>query len=237
MRGNQRCFSRVAGHLRSAHRTRVLDRGPAKEPSLTIASPARVVSTDFAPPNKALGATRAAPRSGDRAEFHADAQDLSVGRRHLRRLRRHVRPMFTPDVEGRREVRRVLSLRAVHPTAGSRPGGYVRRGAHEDGAGAARGDPPAPKPGPGRQPPAGPCRLADSVGARAARERGFVAWPPQERSCVDHDDAGADVADVAARFLEGTPFHNDILDAGGAPLLQEPGGSWRQRRRLCGSTS
>ena len=33
--------------------------------------------------------------------------------------------------------------------------------------------------------------------------------------------AGADVYDVAARFLEGTPFHNDILDAGGAPLLQE----------------
>ena len=33
--------------------------------------------------------------------------------------------------------------------------------------------------------------------------------------------AGADVDDVAARFLEGTPFHNDILDAGGAPLLQE----------------
>ena len=31
----------------------------------------------------------------------------------------------------------------------------------------------------------------------------------------------ADVDDVAARFLEGTPFHNDILDAGGAPLLQE----------------
>ena len=33
--------------------------------------------------------------------------------------------------------------------------------------------------------------------------------------------AGADVDDVAARFLEGTPFHNDILDAGGEPLLQE----------------
>ena len=117
MRGNQRCFSRVADDL--AQRglpdgARVLDLGAsAGEPSLTIASRGfRVVSTDFAPPNKNLGEKRAAAFGlSDRVEFHtADAQDLSrwgdgtfdacVGTYVL---------MFTPDVERVcREVRRVL---------------------------------------------------------------------------------------------------------------------------------
>ena len=117
MRGNQRCFSRVADDLAQRglpNGARVLDLGAsAGEPSLTIASRGfRVVSTDFAPPNKALGATRAAAFGlSDRVEFHtADAQDLSrwgdgtfdacVGTYVL---------MFTPDVERVcREVRRVL---------------------------------------------------------------------------------------------------------------------------------
>ena len=117
MRGNQRCFSRVADDLAQRglpNGARVLDLGAsAGEPSLTIASRGfRVVSTDFAPPNKALGETRAAAFGlSDRVEFHtADAQDLSrwgdgtfdacVGTYVL---------MFTPDVERVcREVRRVL---------------------------------------------------------------------------------------------------------------------------------
>ena len=66
MRGNQRCFSRVADDLAQRglpNGARVLDLGAsAGEPSLTIASRGfRVVSTDFAPPNKALGETRRRP--------------------------------------------------------------------------------------------------------------------------------------------------------------------------------
>ena len=117
MRGNQRCFSRVADDLAQRglpNGARVLDLGAsAGEPSLTIASRGfRVVSTDFAPPNKDLGEKRAAAFGlSDRVEFHtADAQDLSrwgdgtfdacVGTYVL---------MFTPDVERVcREVRRVL---------------------------------------------------------------------------------------------------------------------------------
>ena len=117
MRGNQRCFSRVADDLAQRglpNGARVLDLGAsAGEPSLTIASRGfRVVSTDFAPPNKNLGEKRAAAFGlSDRVEFHtADAQDLSrwgdgtfdacVGTYVL---------MFTPDVERVcREVRRVL---------------------------------------------------------------------------------------------------------------------------------
>ena len=117
MRGNQRCFSRVADDLAQRglpNGARVLDLGAsAGEPSLTIASRGfRVVSTDFAPPNKNLGEKRAAAFGlSDRVEFHtADAQDLSrwgdgtfdacVGTYVL---------MFTPDVaQVCSEVARVL---------------------------------------------------------------------------------------------------------------------------------
>ena len=79
-----------------------------------------------------------------------------------------------------------------------------------------------PKPDPAN-PPANPCNLADSVpGALgdALANAGFGRVAAEEWS-YPIVIAGADVDDVAARFLEGTPFHNDILDAGGAPLLQE----------------
>ena len=233
MRGNQRCFSRVADDLAQRglpNGARVLDLGAsAGEPSLTIASRGfRVVSTDFAPPNKALGETRAAAFGlSDRVEFHtADAQDLSrwgdgtfdacVGTYVL---------MFTPDVERVcREVRRVLKPGAPFITTVWQPPARVDM----FGAGlmktvlALREAGQLPKPDPAN-PPANPCNLADSVPGTlgdALANAGFGRVAAEEWS-YPIVIAGADVDDVAARFLEGTPFHNDILDAGGAPLLQE----------------
>ena len=233
MRGNQRCFSRVADDLAQRglpNGARVLDLGAsAGEPSLTIASRGfRVVSTDFAPPNTARGATRAAAGGlSDRVEGHtADAQDLSrwgdgtfdacVGTYVL---------MFTPDVERVcREVRRVLKPCAPFITTVWQPPARVDM----FGVGlmktvlALREAGKLPKPDPAI-PPANPCNLADSVpGARGdALANAGVGRVAAEEWSYPIVIAGADVDDVAARFLEGTPFHNDILDAGGAPLLQE----------------
>ena len=71
-----------------------------------------------------------------------------------------------------------------------------------------------PMPSPDAPPPANPCNLASSAPdgplGDALRAAGFVdvqaeEWPYS--ICV----AGRDRTDVAARFLEGTPFHGDIL--------------------------
>ena len=99
--------------------------------SLTIASRGfRVVSTDFAPPNKALGATRAAGGLSV-VEFHtADAQDLSrwgdgtFDAASARTSHVHARRRGLP----RGAACSSPARRSSPPVAAARPGGHVRRG-------------------------------------------------------------------------------------------------------------
>ena len=237
MRCNQKCFDRVADDLAGRGLpagAAVLDIGAsAGEPSLTIASRPgglRVVSTDKAPPNLALGTARAAARGlSERVEFHTtDAQDLSawgdgsfdaaVGTYVL---------MFTPDVaQACREVRRVLKPRSPFITTVWQPppavdifgSGLMKMVATLREAGS------LPMPDPNGPPPTNPCNLANAApeGALgdALRAAGFTDVAAEEWAypiCI----AGRDAEDVASRYLEATPFHGQILEAGGEPLLAE----------------
>lgn len=237
MRCNQKCFDRCADDLAGRGLPKgatVLDLGAsAGEPSLTIASRAgglNVVSTDYAPPNLAIGTARAAAFGlSEQVEFHTtDAQDLgawgdgtfdaAVGTYVL---------MFTPDVaRACAEVHRVLKPGSPFITTVWQPPPSV----DIFGNGlmkmmmTMRDEGKMPMPSPDAPPPANPCNLASSAPdgplGDALRAAGFVdvqaeEWPYS--ICV----AGRDRTDVAARFLEGTPFHGDILAVGGAPLLAE----------------
>ena len=238
MRGNQKMFDRIASDLSDRQLPaggRVLDIGAsAGEPSLTVASRlphlSKVVSTDFAPPNLAIGTARAESFGlSDRVEFHTtDAQDLSawddnsfdavVGTYVL---------MFTPDVpQVCREVRRVLKPGAPFVTAVWQTPDkidFFGRGLmkmvltlREAGS--------LPMPDPNGPPPTNPCNLADSAPegslGNALRAAGFDDVKAEEWAypivC-----AGQDPKDVARRFIEATPFHGEIYEAGGEELLSE----------------
>ena len=236
MRGNQPAFNRIAADIAGrglpAGAT-VLDIGAsAGEPSLTIARKAgglRVVSTDYAPPNKALGEMRAeAFGLSERVEFHTtNANDLSawgdgtfdaaVGTYVL---------MFADPATACREVHRVLKPGAPFVTTVWQPAPMV----DIFGAGlmkmvvTMREAGSLPMPDPDGPPPTNPCNLANSAPegplGDALRAAGFDDVAAEEWAypvvC-----AGADLQDVAARFIEATPFYNDILDAGGEPLMKE----------------
>ena len=84
-----------------------------------------------------------------------------------------------------------------------------------------QGKMPMPDPA---NPPANPCNLADSAPegplGDALAAAGFKnieaeTWAYEMRI------AGADPRDVASRYIEGTPFHGDILAVGGPALLDE----------------
>ena len=237
MRCNQKCFDRVADDIMArklSPGSKVLDVGAsAGEPSLTIASrpgDLRVVSTDYAPPNAAIGLARAkALGLADKVSFHTtDAQDLSawsdgefdaaVGTYVL---------MFTPDVpQVCRELHRVLKPGSPLITTVWQPPPMV----DIFGNGLMKmmmtmreaGDMPMPSPdGP---PPANPCNLAgaapDGPLGDALRDAGFVDVMAEEWAypiCI----AGKDMEDVAFRFIEATPFYGDILGVGGQPLLDQ----------------
>jgi SAM-dependent methyltransferase len=238
MRCNQKCFTRVADDLLTSRKlptgATVMDLGAsAGEPSLTIASRQgglRVVSTDFAPPNLAIGTARAeAFGLSDRVEFHTtDAQDLSawaddsfdavVGTYVL---------MFTPDVpQVCREVHRVLKPGSPFITTVWQPppmvdifgNGLMKMmiTMRESGK--------MPMPSPDGPKPANPCNLAGSAPdgplGDALRAAGFVDVKAEEWA-YPITVAGKDMEDVAARFIEATPFHGDILREGGEPLLAE----------------
>ena len=237
MRGNQKVFNRVAADIAGRGLpagAAVLDLGASGgEPSLTIASTAkdlRVVSTDFAPPNKAIGEKRAkAFGLSDRVEFHTtDAQDLStwadgtfdaaVGTYVL---------MFTPDVaQVCSEVARVLKPGSPFITAVWQPPAKVDLFGKGLMAmvGAMRESGGLPMPDPDGPPPTNPCNLADAAPdgplGDALRAAGFADVTAEEWTypvCV----AGRDFADVAARFIEATPFYGQILEAGGEANLEE----------------
>ena len=239
MRCNQKCFERVAGDLEARNLpqgSRILDLGAsAGEPSLTIAarpSDFYVVSTDHAPPNRSLGLARAAAFGlADRAEFHTtDAQDLSAwGDRSFDAVVGTYVLMFTPDVpQVCREVHRVLKPGAPFITTVWQPPPEV----DIFGNGLMKmmmalreaGKMPMPSADPLKPPPANPCNLANSAPegalAEALAEAGFTdieaePWP------YEITIAGSCPEDVAARFIEATPFHGDILNEGGTPLLEE----------------
>lgn len=73
-------------------------------------------------------------------------------------------------------------------------------------------------------PPANPCNLANSVPngelADALTDAGFTDITAEEWP-YEITIAGKSPEDVAARFIEATPFHGDILTEGGEPLLAE----------------
>ena len=238
MRCNQKCFERVADDLEARNLregSRILDLGAsAGEPSLTIAARTSgfyVVSTDYAPPNKSLGVARAAAFGLANAEFHTtDAQDLSAwGDRSFDAAVGTYVLMFTPDVpQVCREVHRVLKPGAPFITTVWQPPPEV----DIFGNGLMKmmmtlreaGKMPMPSADPSKPPPANPCNLANSAPegalADALADAGFTdivaePWP------YEITVAGRSPEDVAARFIEATPFHGDILNEGGAPLLAE----------------
>ena len=236
MRCNQKCFERVANDIAwnlPADAT-VLDLGAsAGEPSLTIASRSKglkVVSTDFAAPNLEIGTKRAAALGlSDQVEFHTtDAQDLShwaddsfdavTGTYVL---------MFPPDLDKVcREVRRVLkpggpfltTVWQAAPTVDIFGAGLMKMVMTMREAGS------LPMPDPDGPPPTNPCNLSNSVPngklGDALRAAGFSDVSVEEWAypiCI----AGTDPTDVATRYIEGTPFYNEILEFGGEPLLAE----------------
>ena len=81
-----------------------------------------------------------------------------------------------------------------------------------------------PMPDPDGPPPTNPCNLADAAPdgplGDALRAAGFADVTAEEWTypvCI----AGKDFADVAARFIEATPFHGQILEAGGEANLEK----------------
>ena len=237
MRGNQKAFDRVADDLAGRNLPAtgtILDLGAsAGEPSLTIASRMeglRVVSTDMAPPNLAIGTARAAAFGlSERVEFHTtDAQDLSAwGDDSFDAVVGTYVLMFTPDIaQVCREVRRVLKPQSPFlTTVWQSPAavdifgnGLMKMVMMMREAGS------LPLPDPNGPPPTNPCNLAsaapDGPLGDALRAAGFETVEAEEWAypvCV----AGRDLEDVASRFIEATPFHGEILEAGGEPLLAE----------------
>lgn len=237
MRGNQKMFDRVASDLAARQLPAggtVLDLGAsAGEPSLTIASRLKdlnVVSTDFAPPNLVIGTARAKDFGlSDRVEFHTtDAQDLSAWEDDTfdAVVATYVL-MFTPDVaKVCREVRRVLQPGAPFlTTVWQTPDKIDFFGdglmkmvmtMRESGS--------LPLPDPNGPPPTNPCNLADSapVGplGDALRAAGFEDVKVEEW-VYPSVCAGQNPKDVARRFIEATPFHGEIYEAGGDYLLSE----------------